>query len=254
MDAAREGSTRVVRSASRGERTRPRPPAAAALATLSYAYSPARTRTNIAMFVKKSRANPNGATLIEAVAARPDSMTLIHKAMRDVGLDPTNLGDAYAAYWTNAWLVSRGRGDDPSAAQYRAVKAQSADILLGTPEVAALTDAQKQEFAEALMVQMALIGASASAAQDNPSYWPAVKSAVLAGAKATGLDLESMTLTDNGFELQRTGDASGTTPEPTKLANAQDSSAPTPYLLTAAAGGAGVLGIYLLGKRAGRRG
>ncbi len=115
------------------------------------------------------------------------------------GLRTDNLADAYTVYWVEAWQAAHGRSDEGSRAQAQAVKAQAARALLATPEVARATDAQKQELADALLVQALLIGAAKNQAGGDPAKLRAVGQAVRQGAKASGLDLDAMTLTEDGF-------------------------------------------------------
>ena len=80
-----------------------------------------------------------------------------------------------------------------------------------------------------------------------------IAAAVRQGAQASGLDLDAMTLTADGFvPNDRTG-ANDTNPtaKPTRQADAKGA---PPYALMAAAGGAGLGAVYLLGKAAGRKG
>lgn len=61
------------------------------------------------------------------------------------------------------------------------------------------TDAQKQEFSEAYLVQAALIGGYVEAAESDIKQFKEVKAAIRQGAKASGLALDMMVLTDDGF-------------------------------------------------------
>lgn len=168
---------------------------------LSYLSSTARTRQNLANFVKKSRAtDPAGAAQMEEMFASTDVIGQIGQAMGAMGLSHTNLADAYAVYWVSAWKATRGDDSTASAATYTAVAAQAARGLASSPEFARSTDAQKQEMAEALMVQAAMVDGHLEAAADNPAQREAIAEAVLQGARASGLNLNEMTLTATGFQ------------------------------------------------------
>lgn len=174
--------------------------ARAAVAKLTYTPSPARTRANIAAFAAKSRAvDPQGAAAMETLFASSDVMATVETGMRGVGLTRTNVADAYTMWWTAAWLATQGRNDDLPSEQLQAVKRQTVAALGATPEFAAATDAQKQEFAESFLVQAMLIGASVDMAREQPALMVPLKAAVSKGAKASGLDLSAMTLTPQGF-------------------------------------------------------
>jgi hypothetical protein len=165
-------------------------------------------------------------------------------------------------YWANAWLGSRGRSDDFDKTQILAVRNQAANALLATPTVVLASDTQKQEMAEALIVQAALIGSAVESAKSDPALMSKVKAAIAQGAKSMGLDLYSMTLTADGFVPAKRGSALDEEEAPSGLegdlreqalaSNNPPVEAPN-YTLIAAAGGAGLGGMFLLGKAMGRK-
>jgi hypothetical protein len=132
-----------------------------------------------------------------------DVFGTIAQEMAAIGLNANNLADAYAVYWINAWLGSRGRNDDLPPAQFLAVRNQVAAVLLSSPELTAASDAQKQEFAEGLLFQAALISATVESVQSNPEQMAQVQASILQGAQGLGLALNQMTLTAEGFQLDR---------------------------------------------------
>jgi hypothetical protein len=142
--------------------------------------------------------------------------------------------------------------------RWSSVKRQAANALAATPQFASASDAGKQELAEALLVQAALIGDTIDTYNSDPAMLAKARASIKQGAKAMGLDLSTMTLTDEGFvPARKTGatDANPTAPD-AQLANATPATNGNnpPYLLMAAAGGAGIGGVFLLGKMMGRRG
>jgi hypothetical protein len=173
---------------------------AAPLARLTYAPSIERRRRNLAQFVAKSRKHdPQGAAELEKLFASQDPVDQINRQMITYGFRANDLGDAYAAWWLNAWLASRARTDDPTRRQIAAVRAQAAQAIASLPQVVNADDAVKQEMAEAYLVQTALIGGHIEQAKDNPAQLKRVGAAVRQGARASSLDLGAMELTDNGF-------------------------------------------------------
>lgn len=172
------------------------------MSSLVYAPTVTRTRTNIASFAAKSRAvDPQGAGAMEKLFATSDIMGQLEAGIRPLGLTRTNMADAYALWWVVAWKATQGRNEDPPRSQMQAVKRQATDALLAAPDVATMTDAQKQEFAESLLVQAMLIDASVDMAREQPALMAPLKAAVAKGAKASGLDLAAMTLTPQGFQM-----------------------------------------------------
>jgi hypothetical protein len=226
----------------------------------TFSSSKSRTRTNLTKFVEKTRAtDPAGAAKMAQIFASTDIIGMIDQKMQQTyGMRANNVADAYAMWWTSAWNGAQGRNDDPSAGQMAMVKRQAANALAATPEFASATDAGKQELAEALLVQAAMIQGAIDAYKSDPAMLAKARASIKQGAKAMGLDLGAMTLTDEGFVPARKTGATDT--DPTAPDAQLASAAPTtndnnpPYLLMAAAGGAGIGGVFLLGKMMGRRG
>jgi hypothetical protein len=230
----------------------------------TYTQNKSRTRTNLRSFVENTRAtDPGTADRMEALFGSTDVIDTIGAAMRGVGLNPSNAADAFAVYWVSAWQASVGEMKTASPTAYRAVAAQAARGLSQSPEFAVATDAQKQEMAEALMVQMALIDAHKEDAASNASKLKALSKAVMQGAAASGLELDKMTLTEEGFlegSPKKRSDASDGLPDD-KQALASAGGSPrgeglstTNMALIAAAGGAGLAGVFLFGKAMGKKG
>lgn len=178
----------------------PSPPAANP-ALLVFTPNLATRKRNIAGFVAKTRAqSPEGADQMAQMFASTDVFAAMAQGLAPTGLRIDNVADAYAAYWISAWEAAHGiTGSTTSRAQAQGVKAQASRALLATPEFTKASAAQKQEFAEALLIQTALISASAEAAANDPAQMEAVGVAVRTGAKAMGLDLDAMTLGNTGF-------------------------------------------------------
>jgi hypothetical protein len=173
------------------------------LQALSFQVSPTDRQQNITRFITNLRAaDPAAADNWAQVFATNDVFGAIDQAMGKRGLDSTNLADAYAVYWTNAWLGAQGRTDDVPAAQLIAVRNQAAQALLATPQLMSATNAQKQEIAEGFLIQAALIDASVTQAQASPALLPQVQTAIKQGAQTVGIDLDRFTLTDQGFRLK----------------------------------------------------
>lgn len=195
MQAARETVTDARRKT---------PRVAPAPARLAYTPSMERRRANLARFVAKSRkVDPQGAEALEKSLAASDVIGRMHRELASYGLRGDNVGDAYAAWWINAWLASRQRTEDPTPRQIAAVRVQAAQALAAIPAVANADEAVKQEMAEANLLQAAMIGAHMERAKDDPDLSQRVAAAVRQGARASGLDLDAMDLTDEGFVPRR---------------------------------------------------
>ena len=238
-------------------------PAPVNSAKLQYSPSLERRRRNLQQFVNSARLNdPEGAAQLEQLFASNDVIGAVGRGIAPFGLRVIDIADAYAVYWTNAWLGSRGRDDTPSKRQFLAVRNQAANALLASAAISAASNADKQQMAEAMLVQAALIGIFIESGKSNPALMSKVKVAIVQGAKGMGLDLYTMTLTENGFVPAKKGSAvdsdipvsPNSEAEEQALASSTSSTDGTPnYVLIAAAGGMGLGGMFLLGKAIGRK-
>ena len=166
----------------------------------SYKVSLSNRKKNLDSIVNKTRANsPKDADALAKIFASTDIIDDVGKGIAPYGLKTNNVADAYAVYWMTAWQAAHGDTSDFTTSQSQAVKQQAANALLATAEFVSATDAIKQEMAEAYLVQAALIQASVDVAQTDRTIAKGLPSAVRKGAKASGLDLDAMTLTDEGF-------------------------------------------------------
>jgi hypothetical protein len=173
--------------------------------SLSFISSLTNRKRNLAQFVAKTRTqSPENADQMAALFASGDVIGQLGQAIAPYGLHTNNVADAYTLYWINAWEASRGITNSAgSRAQVQAVRKQAEAALLATPEVANLTAVQKQEFAESMLIQAMLISSSAETFAADPVMLRKVSAAVTQGAKAFSLDLDAMTLTDEGFKPEK---------------------------------------------------
>lgn len=182
-------------------------PSTLQISSFSYQPSSARTRANLQKFVDKTReVNPVGAADMERLFASVDVINQIGIEMSRFGLSKNNAADAFALYWIAAWQAVNLENSDPSISTARTVSAQAAYGLSLSQAFTQASDAQKQEMAEALMVQAALVSASVEVAGADRAQLEAISQAVAQGAAASGLELDQMTLTEDGFIAKTPGD------------------------------------------------
>ncbi len=236
------------------------------LPSASYVFrsSAARRQANLANFVSKSRkVDPVGADKMAQLFASTDIIGMIDQKMQQTyGMRANNVADAYAVWWVSAWMGAKGRSDDATPGQMAMVKRQASNALASTPEFASASDASKQELSEAMLVQAAMIQGAIDAYKSDPAMLAKTRAAIAKGATGMGLDLSTMTLTEEGFiPARKTGAAEPAPGTPEQALAANTAPVPTaandtspPYLLMAAAGGAGIGGVFLIGKMMGRRG
>lgn len=178
-------------------------PALADESALRFQVDPDRRAENLRGFVDQMKeTDPEGAARLNAIIAATDVMGMISQAMTTVGLEANDVADAYAVWWISAYNGSQGVTDTPSRKSYQAVRRQAANILLSTPALVNATPAEKQQFAEAYLIQAALIDSAVAEQQSNARHLDALKAAVTQSAMASGLDLNQMELTADGFRLR----------------------------------------------------
>ena len=211
-------------------------------AALRYQPSKERRAANLARFVEKTRAvDPAGAKDLAKLFASGDFIEKIGRALAPADLRVDNVADAYTVYWINAWQATRGRNDTPSRIKHHAVRMQASRALAASPEFTGAGDAAKQELAESLLVQAALIDTAVEQAKGDRARLAAVGAAVAKGARGMGLDLATMELTEHGFgpaQSGRNGPVSGAEQVQVGDAGATPGrGSGAPYSLVAAAGG-----------------
>lgn len=265
-EAAKEGAAPVRRGSS-APRTLTGDDANTA-SRFTFQPSARRRQANLAQFVGKMRAvDPKGGAELEKLFASADIIGDIGAGMRKNGLQPNDVADAYALWWVTAWHASQGRALDLNPATLSAVRTQAARAIEATGKFGSASDTLRQEMAESLMIQAAMVDELNDQMRGNPNQRRALATAVNKGARGMGLDLTTMTLTREGFQPRRRGDAGEAIgdvegAEPEALAAVSVTGAPAndtndrtgTYALIAAAGGAGLAGMFMAGRAAGRKG
>lgn len=175
-------------------------PSATRVASLRYLPSPQRRAANLALFVQKTRrTNPASAAAMEKLFASTDIIEAIGQQLAPIGLRTDDVSDAYAVWWMSLWGAAHGDSRTPSRSTVQAVRAQAARALASTSELERVDDATKQEMAEALLVQTALIDGMVEEYGRDPTIRAKIASAVRQGARVSGLNLDAMRLTEAGF-------------------------------------------------------
>jgi hypothetical protein len=231
---------------------------------LNFRISPIRRKANLAAFIDRIRsADPTGAAGLEKLFASTDVIDQMGIGLAKYGLRNDNVADAFATWWTQSWQAAHNDASDPSRETLQAVKRQAVDGMLATSTMRTMNDATKQEFAETLLVQSMLFSSYVDSFKNDPAMMRKLGAAVREGAKASGLDLDSMTLTEQGFVPSGKTGAADPAPNAAKQALATNNvTTPSvtandklpPYLLLATAGGAGIGGVFLISKIMRKRG
>lgn len=215
----------------------------------TYRYSSARTQQNLRNFIARTPDPAARANLEQMFADRPTIITEVGQAVRASGIDPFNVADAYVAWWMTAWYTSQKIDPEPDGATVEAVKRQVYAAFAATPGFANTSDADRQEYAEALLLQMLMLSVAFEQNKNNSAVLSQLAEAARQGAKASGVDLSKMTLTPQGFVPRKGADASGAlgdAAERPALAAAEPESESNSSTAFALAMGAG-LGATLIG-------
>lgn len=170
---------------------------------LEYTPSLERRQTNLSQLAEQRQVKHlKGADELEALLSSAQVLEAVEQTIQPYGLAINNIADAYTLWWVTAWQASEGESVVVDKQIAQAVKQQATVIWLANPKLAEASDENKQEIAEALFIQALLTQAAMSRAGDDNDAKQAVKDAVRQGAAASGLALEQMQLTEQGFVLK----------------------------------------------------
>lgn len=172
-------------------------------AALNFKVSPAIRQKVITAFVDQiSEGSPEAGAEWTKLFRSTDVFAEVDKQVKTMfGLSSSNLADTWAVYWSYAWLMTQSRTDDPTKAQVVGLRDQFHPILRAIPSVAALSDAQKQEMSDTLMLQVVMFGALAEAWKDDKASRDEFGTGLQEGTQALGLDLGTVTLSEQGFKV-----------------------------------------------------
>jgi hypothetical protein len=218
--------------------------------TFTYQSDPARTQQNLRNFIARTP-NPSArAELERMIAAQPSIIGDIGEGIAIYGYDARDVSDAYAMWWIMVWLASEVSLKEPDREMAQNVSRQVRAAFAATPEFENTDDAQRQEYAEALLLQAMILAELIKAADANPEVAAQLPAIARKGAKASGIDLSLMKLTQDGFVPRKGADASGAVEGDDTIRNARTdtpaAAGESSSLGLALAAGAG-LGVTLLG-------
>ena len=163
---------------------------------------PARLEMNEARVVAElGRQSPQAATELAALFAQ-DWLAGLEPELRRQGLDSQDMADMTAAYWIVAWEAVHGivgQKTDPALA--RGARDQVARVFHANPNVARLTDTQRQDIADTMLLKAVLAELRmTAAARLGAAAQRRMSDAIHAEAsKLLNTDLRKVTLTASGF-------------------------------------------------------
>ncbi|PLR27287.1 hypothetical protein SGCZBJ_07770 [Caulobacter zeae] len=177
---------------------------AAAGQTVSTAYRPspqvsAKVRAQFAQHMTRQTGPEGGRKVAAAMQARDPVRNWAQLVAAD-GLRPGDAADALAGYWVLNWMIAN-RGDN-NRVQTLAVRDQVRAIMTSNPAYARLSEAQRQEFAEVLMLNFLVQQAAyvdALKRGDQAALQRLGDAAVARFKGEMGVDLRRLRLTERGF-------------------------------------------------------
>ena len=178
--------------------------ATAADESSAYRSDPERTGENLARLLEEIRAqNPGAASRLERLFSSVDVIDKVGESMRAVGLDPTNVADAYALWWAQAWSNANRVRAPEAPATWQAIRRQARAVFAGSAGFAATGDAERQRFAETLIVKSILLASAFEGAAGDEELLDEVAASAERGAADMNVELDTMVLTEEGFRTRR---------------------------------------------------
>lgn len=180
----------------------PLPPAGGAVRSpTAFTPTPAVTaRVRQEVLASALPTSPNPAGLRAAVEAGTPWLEF-DRLLRQHGYDPRDLADVVAAFYLIAWEVATGNDATTQPAGIAAVRGQARDLLAASPNLARLSEAERQATAETLAFHAMAVAARhqdlRAAGGDLVAYRAEVAQSV---AQFQGFDLRRFALTPSGFQ------------------------------------------------------
>lgn len=171
---------------------------------------PALTKAKEAQIVAAMREqSPQGAAELEKLFAQ-NVLGKLAPELKRMGLDDQDMADMTAAYWVAAWEASQGivgRQTDPVV--IKGARDQIARLLSADPATAKMSDRDKQDVADTMLLQALLADLRMrSAAQAGSGTQKQMSDMVHAeAAQFLRADLRKMDLTPAGFTPVQAGSA-----------------------------------------------
>jgi hypothetical protein len=176
-------------------------------ASTRFTRDPALLEAKQQQIVQMTRAqNPALAKALEQAFSQ-NIIAQLTPVLRSVGLDASDMADMTTLYWINAWEGANGIvGRQPDPALIRGARQQIAATLAKNPSLARMTDAQKQDVADTMIIQGLLIEARMTAvAKQGAAAQKQMSDAVAQEAQQMlKTDLRAVTLTPQGFKPKTT--------------------------------------------------
>ncbi len=152
-------------------------------------------------FLSKMREfDSEGAELLQQRHSKANFFDSMGTELNQYGMRTDNVGDAMTVWLINLWMGANGISDDPPAAQIKAVRMQVSESLRSSDTISTATDAQKQELAEILWLNAAVVGSAlADPRVKSGEMRDQLQTAMSQVGRNMGMDLTAMRISDFGF-------------------------------------------------------
>jgi hypothetical protein len=171
-------------------------------AALGYTADPAVSdRTRTAMIERLSSDNPALRPYLEKSFADNAKLKAFDGLLSAHGISSRSAADSMAALLWASWEIIHGSTASP--AQIRGIHQQVRGVFFGTPKLAGLSHAERQEWAERLAYQVMInVEANADAVNSGDPAQIAHIRQTVAGIvrQQAGIDLSALRLSDNGLQ------------------------------------------------------
>lgn len=183
-------------------------PAAAAPADAAFRFRPSleQRQRMFARFIAKSRAADPASGAEMAKFLEGDVVATVGKMIEPIGLRTDNIADAVALYVMEAWEISNDQVMAPDRARAQAVRQQMVRVIGAAPVITRASDADKQDFAEDMIIQAAMLSSAYATAKQtgDAAQVRAVSDAADKGARnALGMNLRTLAMTPAGLRAKR---------------------------------------------------
>lgn len=169
----------------------------------TFRQSAAVRKNYVADFTAKMKAaDAKDGAGMQQIFAKQNLFAMVGSKMSKYGLRTNNIADPLAMYIVTAWQGVRGRDSAPNKAQLLGVRSQIARNLAKVPSLNRLSDAEKQQWADSLLIQTFITDLAVKHAKKNPGLMAQSKADITSAARRNiGFDLNVMKLTNEGLEL-----------------------------------------------------
>lgn len=188
-----------------GGTTKGAPAPAVSPAALTYKRSPQLSAQNLQKFIAGvKQMNADVGAQMEQGLAGVDLFGALDQGLAKYGARTDNLGDVLAVYYLSSWMAANGRDEDATMAQVEGTKKMVHSSLGHVPELAKLSDADKQSTTEGILLQMFFNEMMVEGVKSDPQALAQARAGIKEGTKVNaGFDVDRFDLGPNGLVTKK---------------------------------------------------